>query len=123
MRKNPSFKALPPGDQHRLMQQLRRVDRMPPAQRERRLARNSMLERLSPEEQMRINRSAQRLRQLSPGREALVKQAFQELRSVPLNQRQTVLNSARYRHVFTPEERGILSNLLRVEPYVPPRSH
>ncbi len=103
------------------MQQLRKVDRMPPAQRQRRLARNEMLERLSPEQQMQVNRSAMQLRQLPSNRAALVKQAFQELRSVPLDQRQTVLNSQRYQHMFSPEERGILTNLLRVEPYAPPK--
>jgi len=30
-----------------------------------------------------------------------------------------VLNSARYQGVFTVEERGILTDLLRVEPYQP----
>jgi hypothetical protein len=47
--------------------------------------------------------------------------AFRDLRSVPLDQRQTVLNSARYQGAFSPEERGILTDLLRVEPYEPAR--
>jgi len=40
---------------------------------------------------------------------------------VPLDQRETVLNSARYQNAFSPQERGILSDLLRVEPYEPAR--
>lgn len=120
LRSDPSFKTLPRGDQQRLMQQLRQVDRMPAPERERRLARNEMIERLSPEEQMRINRSATQFRGLPQDRRALVRQAFQDLRSVPMDQRQTVLDSARYQHMFSPQERGILSNLLRVEPYQPP---
>lgn len=103
------------------MQRLQQVDRMPPAQRQRTLARSEMLERLSPEEQLKINRSGTQLRRLAPQRQALVGQAFRELQSVPLNERQTVIGSARYRGMFTPEERGILTNLLRVEPYTPPR--
>ena len=54
-------------------------------------------------------------------RQAVVKRAFQDLRSVPLDQRDTVLNSARYQSQFSPDERGILGNLLRAEPYEPPR--
>ena len=46
-----------------------------------------------------------------------MRRAFQDLRAVPLDQRPMVLNSSRYQGVFTPEERGILSDLLRVEPY------
>jgi hypothetical protein len=30
-----------------------------------------------------------------------------------------VLNSSRYQGVFTPDERGVLSDMLRVEPYEP----
>jgi hypothetical protein len=50
-----------------------------------------------------------------------MKNAFRDLRSVPPEQRQTVLNSARYQGAFSPEERGILSDMLRVEPYQPAR--
>jgi hypothetical protein len=32
-----------------------------------------------------------------------------------------VLNSSGYQNQFSPEERGILSDMLRVEPYDPPR--
>jgi hypothetical protein len=32
-----------------------------------------------------------------------------------------VLNSERYQDVFTPEERGILADMLLVEPYQPMR--
>jgi hypothetical protein len=50
-----------------------------------------------------------------------MKGAFQTLRAVPPDQRETVLGSGSYRGAFTPEERGILSNLLSVEPYQPAR--
>lgn len=118
---DPSFKRLPRADQQRLMQQLRRVDQMPPAQRERRLARNEAIEHLSPKERANLNLSERRWSTLPSNRQALMKQAFQDLRGVPLDQRQTVLNSSHYQNVFTPEERGILSDFLRVEPYQPPR--
>lgn len=121
LRSDPSFKRLPRADQQRLMQQLSRVDQMPPAQRERRLARNEAIEHLSPKERANLNLSERRWNTLPSNRQALMKQAFQDLRGVPLDQRQTVLNSSHYQNVFTPEERGILSNFLRVEPYQPPR--
>jgi hypothetical protein len=68
---------------------------------------------------MRLNMSGQRLAALPPDRQALVKNAFRDLRGVPLDQRQIVLNSSRYQGVFSPEERGILSDILRAEPYQP----
>ncbi len=47
----------------------------------------------------------------------MMKNAFRDLRSVPPDQRPMVLNSSRYHGAFSPEERGILSDMLRVEPY------
>ena len=65
--------------------------------------------------------AGRRYQALPPDRQALVKHAFQDLSAVPLDQRDTVLNSARYQNTFSPDERNILSNLLRAEPYDPPR--
>jgi hypothetical protein len=121
LRSDPSFKRLPSADQQRLTQQLRQMDQMPAQQRDRRLARNEMLERLSPQQRLSINRSGQQWSALPADRQAMMKRAFQDLRGVPLDQRQTVLNSERYQGTFSPEERGILSDFLRVEPYQPPQ--
>ena len=117
--RDPSFKRLPRADQQRLIQQLHQVDQMPPAERERRLARNEAIERLSPQARAGLYRSESQWNSLPQARRALLKQAFRDLRAVPPGQRQTVLNSERYRNAFTPEERGILSNFLSVEPYQP----
>jgi hypothetical protein len=117
LRSDPSFNRQPPQVQQRLLQQLHQVDQMPEDVRQRRLARNEMLERLSPQEQMQVTVSSRRWGALPPDRQAMMRNAFRDLRSVPLDQRATVLNSARYQGVFSPEERGILSDMLRVEPY------
>jgi len=121
LRSDPSFNRLPAANQQRLLQQLHSVDQMPEEQRERRLARGEAIEHLAPQDRMRLNQSAQRLAAMAPDRKALVRRAFQDLRSVPINQRQMVLNSNRYQGVFTPEERGVLSDFLLVEPYEPAR--
>ena len=103
------------------MQQLHQLNQMPEAQRDRRLARSEMLERMSPQEQMQVRQAGRSFMALPPDRQVMVKRAFQDLSSVPLDQRDTVLNSARYQNQFSPDERGILGNLLRAEPYEPPR--
>ncbi len=121
LRSDPSFSRLPAANQQRLIQQLREVDKMPAQEREWRLARAEAIEHLSPLARQRLELSSRNFAMLPPQRRALVKRAFQELRSVPLDERQTVLNSARYRGVFTPEERRILSDFLSIEPYMPPR--
>jgi hypothetical protein len=119
LRGDPNFRRLSAADQQRVVQQLHRVNQMPEEQRQRFLARNEMIEHLPPQELNRINDSAHRWAKLPVARQAIMRRAFQDLRTVPLDQRPMVLNSARYQGVFTTEERGILSDLLRVEPYQP----
>ena len=121
LRGDPNFRHLSPVEQQRVVQQLHQVNQLSEEQRQRRLARNEMIEHLPPQEQMRINLSARRWAALPAGRQTMMRRAFQDLRAVPLDQRPMVLNSARYQGVFTPEERGILADLLRVEPYQPAR--
>jgi hypothetical protein len=121
LRGDPDFRRLPPAEQQRVVQQLHQVNQLSEEQRERRLARAVMIEHLPPQEQMRINLSARRWATLPLDRQTMMKRAFQDLRAVPLDQRPTVLNSERYQGVFTPEERGILSDMLLVEPYQPVR--
>lgn len=121
LRSEPGFNRLNPTEQQRAVQQLHQMNQMPEPQRERRLARAENIERLSPADRMRVNQSAQQLRGLAPDRQTMVRRAFRDLRGVPVDQRDTMINSARYGSAFSPEERGILSNLLRVEPYEAPR--
>lgn len=121
LRSDPSFSRLPNGEQQRLVQQLHQVNNLNEQQRQRRLARTEMLERLSPQERMNLNRSNQIFAAMPPNRQGMVKRAFQDLRAVPLDQRTTVLNSMRYQGVFSTEERAILADFLRVEPYEPVR--
>ncbi len=103
------------------MRQLHQVDQLPVQQRERRLEREEAIEHMSPQDRMKLYASTRDLAALPGDRRELVKHAFQDLRAVPVDQRQMVLNSERYQRVFSPEERGILTNLLRAEPYTPPR--
>lgn len=121
LRQEPGFNRLSPADQQHQVQQLYRLNQMPPAQRERRLERAENFEHLSPSEQMQVRQSSNRLTALPPDRQVMVRRAFRDLRGVPIDQRETMLNSARYNATFSPQERGILSNLLRVEPYDGPR--
>jgi len=121
LRGDPSFHRLAPADQQRVIEQLHQVNQLTEEQRQRRLARAEIIEHLSPQERMQINLSARRWATLPVDRQALMKNAFRDLRAVPLDQRQTVLNSSRYQGAFSPEERGILSDMLRAEPYQPAR--
>ena len=121
LRNDPSFRRLPAADQQRVIEQLHKVRQLTPEQQQRMAARVEMLERLSPQERMQVDLSARRWLTLPVDRQAPMKRAFQDLRAVPPDQRHTVLKSARYKSLFSSGERGILSDLLRVEPYQPAR--
>jgi hypothetical protein len=121
LRSDPSFRGLPSSEQQRVVSQLHQVNQMPEEQRQRRLARAEALEHMSPQDRMRVTNSAQRWAAQPAERQALMKSAFRDLRGVPTDQRLTVLNSDRYKGVFSAEERGILADMLRVEPYQPTR--
>ena len=121
LRSDPSFNRLPLGEQQRLVQQLHQVDSLNEQQRQRRLARSEAIEHLSPQERMSLNRSNQAFASMPADRQAMVKRAFQDLRSVPVDQRATVLNSARYQGMFSSQERWVLNDFLRIEPYEPAR--
>lgn len=119
LRSDPSFRQLPPIEQQRLLDQLHQVYQLTPEQQRRRMARAEALTRLSPQERLQISLSARRWAALPPPRQMLLKTAFHDLRAVPIEQRQMVLNSRRYQGVFSPDERAILSDMLRIEPYTP----
>jgi len=121
LRNDPSFSRLPATEQQRLLNQLHQVNQLPEAERERRLARNEAIERLSPQERMQANMAIRRWSAMPADRQGVMRRAFNDLRSVPPDQRATVLNSARYQQQFSPEERGVLTDVLRAEPYTAPR--
>jgi len=116
----PGFNRLPPDQQQRITERLKQVDQMPPDQRQRVLERVENMEHLSPKQQQAVRSSASRLGQLPPNRQQAVKEAIRNLRDVPPPYRQSELYSPRYANQLTPEERGIVGNLLTVESYHSP---
>ena len=49
---------------------------------------------------------------LPEDRQRLMKKAFRDLREYPPEQRQAMMNSGQFQAQFTPQERGILGNIL-----------
>jgi hypothetical protein len=119
LQQEPGFSRLPQPQQQRLLNHLQQLDSMPPQQRQRTLNRIENMERLSPAKRQEVRGAAQQMGQLPPDRKQSVQRAFRELRSVPPAERQQMLDSPEYRSQYSGQERGILSNLLSVEPYQP----
>lgn len=115
----PGFRDLPPQTQQRMRDRLTQLNGMPLEQRQRLLERNEVIEHLTPAQRQQFRSSVQQLGRLPEDRRRLVARAFRDLREMPQPQRQAILSSDRFRSQFSDQERGTLSNLLAVEPYVP----
>lgn len=116
----PGFRDLTPQMQQRMRDRLTQLNRMTPVQRERVLARTEAMEHLAPEQREHVRGVMTELSSLPPDRRHAVAHAFRELRNLPPDQRYAALNSERIRSSFTPQERSTLSNLVTIEPLLPP---
>jgi hypothetical protein len=118
LQQEKGFSQLTPQQQQNATNRLRQLNQMPPEQRRRVLDRVENMERLSPQKQEQVRASARQLGQMPPDRQQAVKGAIRNLRSVPPDLRESELNS-RYGGQLSPQERGVVSNLLSVESYHP----
>jgi hypothetical protein len=117
LQQEPGFKNLPPAQQQRLMTRLQDLNNKTPQQRQRTLDRVEVWERMSPAQKQQVTNSTAQLRALPADRQVPLRRAFRDLRDLPPAQRQQMLNSSQYQGEFSAQERGILNNLLTVEPY------
>jgi Protein of unknown function (DUF3106) len=117
----PGFHDLPSETQQRMRDRLTQLNSMPPEQRRRVLERNEAIANLTPPQRQQVRGAMKQFSSLPPDRRRLVARTWRDLREMPEAQRQAVLSSDRFRGQFTDEERGTISNLLAVEPYLPVR--
>ena len=118
----PGFHELSPQVQQRMRDRLTQLNQMPPAQRQRVLARTEAMEHLAPEQRQQVRGAMSQLAGLPPDRRRAVARAFRNLRTLPPEQRHAAANSDQIRANFTEQERSTLSNLVTIEPYLPPPS-
>jgi hypothetical protein len=119
----PGFKDLPAQTQQHLRDRLTQLNNMPPEQRRRVLERNEAIATLSVPQRQQLRGAMQQFSSLPADRRRLVARAFRDLREMPEPQRQSILSSDHFRGQFSDQERGTISNLLAVEPYIPVRKN
>ena len=118
----PGFQTLSPDTQQRMRQRLSQLDAMEPAQRQRLLARNEAMERLTPDQRAEVRGALGQLGSLPMDQRRAVAHTFRALRDLPPDQRIMAFNTGRFGPPLNEGQRGILFNLLRVEPMLPPPS-
>ena len=117
----PGFRDLPPQTQQRMRDRLTQLNSMSPEQRQRILEHTEQMEHLTPPQRQQVRGALEQYRGLPEDRRRLVARAFRDLREMPQPQRQAILNSDRFHDQFSDQERGTISDLLAVAPYLPVR--
>ena len=77
-------------------------------------------EHLTPDQKQRVRELFGQLRQLPPDRKKLVTTAVRDLRAMPPDQRERVIDSDRFKGMFSDQEREMMRGAARL-PFAPPQ--
>lgn len=119
LQNDPAFRRLPPERQQRLRQRLQHFSSLPPQEQLRMLNRMETWEHLTPEQKQQARQIFRQLRQLPPGRQRMVMTAVRDLQAMPPDQRESVINSDRFKGMFSDQEREMMREATRL-PLAPP---
>jgi hypothetical protein len=122
LQSDPQFRKLPPQQQQRLENRLQNFNSLPPQEQQRRLNRIETWEHLTPQQKTQARQLASQWQQLAPQRRQMMKTAIGDLRAMPPEQRERVLDSPRFKSMFSEQERGMLRDTtkLPLAPAQPP---
>lgn len=121
LQSDPAFRRLSPERQQLLRQRLRHFASLPPQQQQRMLNRMETWEHLTPGQKQQARELFGRMQQLPEDRRRMVTTAVRDLRAMPPGQREQIIDSNRFKSVFSPEERDIMRGATRL-PLAPPES-
>jgi hypothetical protein len=111
------YKGLSPSEQQRALQNDPGFRRLSPERQQMLQQRLQHFSSLPPQEQQRMLRRMETWEHLTPGQ----KQAVRDLRSMPPQQREQIIDSNRFRGMFSPQERDIMRGATRL-PLAPPEN-
>jgi uncharacterized protein DUF3106 len=114
LQNDPQFRSLPLQQQERLRNRLQHFNSLPQQQQQRTLNRMETWEHLTPEQKQNARQLSSQMQQLPPQRRQMMQTAIRDLREMPPDQREQVLDSPRFRNMFSDQERGILKGITRL---------
>jgi hypothetical protein len=114
LQNDPGFRRLPPERQQMLRQRLQHFSSLPPQEQQRMLNRMETWEHLTPGQKQAARDLFYRMRQLPPDRQRMVHTAIRDLRALPPGQREQIIDSGRFRGMFSPQERDIMRGATRL---------
>lgn len=114
LQNDPAFQKLPPARQQLLRQRLEHFSSLPPQEQLRMLNRMETWEHLTPEQKQEARQVFGQMRQLPPDRRRLVHKAIDDLRGMPPDQREQIINSDRFKGMFSDHERDVMRDATRL---------
>ncbi len=121
LRSDPQFRSLPVQQQQRLENRLQHFNSLPPQEQQRRLNRIETWEHLTPQQKTQARELASQWKTLPPERQKMMKTAIADLRAMPPDQRERVLESERFKGMFSDQERNMLRETTKL-PLAPAQS-
>jgi Protein of unknown function (DUF3106) len=114
LQNDPGFRKLSPEQQQRLRQRLQHFSDLPPQQQLRVLNRMETWEHLTPQQKQQALQIFGQMRQLPPDRQRVVRTAVRDLAAMPPDQRERVIDSDRFKGMFSDQERDIIRGAARL---------
>jgi len=114
LQSDPAFRRLPPERQQELRQRLQHFSNLPPQQQLRVLNRMETWEHLTPEQKQQARQIFGQMKQLPPARQRMVTTAVRDLRAMPPAQREQVIDSPRFKRMFSDQERELMRGATRL---------
>jgi len=114
LQNDPGFRRLPPARQQQLRQRLQHFSSLPPQQQLRMLNRMETWEHLTPEQKQQARQIFGQIKQLPPERQRAVTTAIHDLRAMTPGQRERVIDSERFKGVFSVQEREMMRGATRL---------
>ena len=114
LQNDPAFRRLSQEKQQQLRQRLQHFSSLPPQQQMRMLNRMETWEHLTPEQKERARQIFGQIKALPPARQRAVNTAIHDLRTMPPDQREQVINSERFKGIFSDQEREMMRGATRL---------
>lgn len=121
LQSDPAFRRLPSERQQKLRERLQHFSSLTPQQQLRVLNRMETWEHLTPAQKQEARQLFGEFRQLPVERQRTVTTAIEDLRAMPPEQREQVINSERFKGMFSDQERELMRGAARL-PLSPPSS-
>jgi hypothetical protein len=113
---DPNFKKMAPNRQNALRDRLRKFNSLTPDQRDLAIKRMNFWASLTKEQHEQVRDANQKLQTLPPDRRVALHKALRHLRRMDPQHRQQVMESDRFKTLFSDQEQGILKELAVINP-------